>query len=469
MLSLYLHIPFCEKKCNYCSFQVCPKDLTKPEIWENLLDEYTENLKKEIQFYGEIFTPPTLTLPPSGRGKKEISPLEGEVKRGKQELFTIFFWGGTPWLLWAKRIIILLQEIEKYFSLENFSELNIEINPYPTEDIYTFIDEINSYCKKYSRVRFSFGIQSLDNKILRNNQRESSFTGIVDFLRGLRPHKRDNTFFNLDFIAFGEFNKNQNWELALWSDSAWEFYIDLIESHFIDSFSVYTLELFPWSLSFYEKETPHPKPLPLKWEGLTEGGDREWFDRDELIADEFSLLSNELEEWWYNRYELSNFALPGKSSIHNHVYWNMENYLGLGTSASGFLNHKILEKLSDEKKDKLLKYLGVENPSAQVHWIRRTNTLNIETYSQEEKRVALQETLDERAYLIDEFFLAMRTNNWIQNLEKYTTILVPNYKQILSSLANEDFVHYNEEANTLSLTHEWMNVYNTIITDLVEF
>ncbi|PID34534.1 MAG: hypothetical protein CR971_02760, partial [candidate division SR1 bacterium] len=358
MLSLYFHIPFCEKKCNYCNFQVCPKDLTKPEIWEKLLDEYVKNIKEEIRFYGDCLSTPG-SIPVS------CSKTPGCLGGGdKQEIFTIYFGGGTPGLIGAERIIEILDEVKKYFSLENLAELSIELNPYPTEDIYTFVDSINTYAKKYARIRYSFGIQSLDNKILSKNQRQSSFTGIVDFLRGLRPYKRDNVFFNLDFIAFGEFNDLGNGELALWSDPAWEFYNDLVESHFIDSFSIYTLELFPGSLSFYEKvplskgeeggsgeqtpqsqtdlpcipssqEGPKRKKPPLGGEGDPDKvGVERSYTKDDLISDEFALLKQVVEEEGYQRYEISNFALPGKSSIHNHVYWTMENYLGIGTSAS---------------------------------------------------------------------------------------------------------------------------------------
>ncbi len=399
-------------------------------------------------------------------------------------------------MIGAERIIEILDEVEKYFSLENLAELSIELNPYPTEDMYAFVDAINTYGKKYAKIRYSFGIQSLDNKILSKNQRHSSFTGIVDFLRGLRPYKRDNVFFNLDFIAFGEFNDLGNWELALWSDSAWGFYNDLVESHFIDSFSIYTLELFPWSLSFYEKEsvTQSVSEESRNCDIDSSAKPQNDRDKDDLISDEFALLKQVVEEEGYQRYEISNFALPGKSSIHNHVYWTMENYLGIGTSASWFVNKKLLDKLSDEQREKLLEYWGIQNvtqseaksletdtmdssakpqndreKSRGISWIRRTNTLNLESYWDDKKRVAIHEVLDERAYLIDEFFLIMRTSMGVRNLEKYKTILVENYQALLSSFAKEGLVKYDIEQWTLTLTDEGMNVYNSIITDLVEF
>lgn len=176
------------------------------------------------------------------------------------------------------------------------------------------------------------------------------------------------------------------------------------------------------------------------------------------------------------------------------MYWTMENYLGLGTSASWFVNNKLLGSLDDESKMKLLEYWGVKKvtqseaksletdimdslakpqndweENQDIVWIRRTNTLNLESYGIHNKRVAIHEILNERAYLIDEFFLAMRTSMWIKNLEKYEAILTSNYQKLLSSLEKEGFVYYDREWWRVSLTDEWMNVYNTIITDLVEF
>lgn len=54
MLSLYIHIPFCTTKCNYCSFQVCPIDKIKPEFQENLFDDYTQSIINEIKDFSNI-------------------------------------------------------------------------------------------------------------------------------------------------------------------------------------------------------------------------------------------------------------------------------------------------------------------------------------------------------------------------------------------------------------------------------
>ena len=214
MLSLYVHIPFCHSKCNYCAFTSFP-------IWENktIIDEYLENLKKEIKSYGEMLK--------------------------KTELKTLYFWGGTPNLLGKEKLVELIKYIEMNFNLENLWELSFEFNPYPDEEIYGIIKYIqNIFWKKYPRIRFSFWIQSFDNEVLTLAGRKSSFVWLVDFLRGLRPLKEDNTVFNFDFIAFGKWNKSKKWNPYLWSQPALEFFNNFVSSQFADSFSLYTLELF---------------------------------------------------------------------------------------------------------------------------------------------------------------------------------------------------------------------------------
>jgi hypothetical protein len=68
--------------------------------------------------------------------------------------------------------------------MENLAELSFEFNPYPEEEIYNIIRQIQGrFAKKYPRIRFSFGIQSFDNEVLTLSGRKSLFLGLVDFLR----------------------------------------------------------------------------------------------------------------------------------------------------------------------------------------------------------------------------------------------------------------------------------------------
>ena len=171
MISIYLHIPFCQSKCNYCSFTSFP-------IWEHSesIQNYVKELRDEIHCYSSFL--------------------------GKQQIKTLYFWWGTPNLLGAETIISLIMDIENHFDLTNLWELSFEFNPYPEEEIYNIIRQIQScFWKKYSRIRFSFWIQSFDNEVLQLAWRKTLFLWLVDFLRWLQSLKQDNTVFNFDFIA----------------------------------------------------------------------------------------------------------------------------------------------------------------------------------------------------------------------------------------------------------------------------
>ena len=182
-----------------------------------------------------------------------------------------------------------------HFDMENLAELSFEFNPYPEQEIYDIIRQIQArFAKKYPRIRFSFGIQSFDNEVLTLSGRKSLFLGLVDFLRGLQPLKTDSTVFNFDFIAFGKRNTTKKGNRQLRNQSALTFFQNFVNSQFAEK--------------------------------LISG---EFFGTDEDIYEEFSLLKDILLDAGYSRYELSNFSLASKSSIHNRVYREMEDYIGI--------------------------------------------------------------------------------------------------------------------------------------------
>ena len=202
-------------------------------------------------------------------------------------------------------MIKIIEAAEIHFDMENLAELSFEFNPYPEEEIYDIIRKLQArFAKKYPRIRFSFGIQSFDNEVLTLSGRKSLFLGLVDFLRGLQPLKTDSTVFNFDFIAFGKRNTTKKGNRQLRNQPALTFFQNFVNSQFADSFSLYTLELFENQL--WKKKN----------EKLISG---EFFGTDEDIYEEFSLLKDILLDAGYSRYELSNFSLASKSSIHNRV------------------------------------------------------------------------------------------------------------------------------------------------------
>jgi oxygen-independent coproporphyrinogen-3 oxidase len=235
-------------------------------------------------------------------------------------------------------LIKLITHITHVFDCETVAELSFEFNPFPSEDILSLVQTLNITYAKRPRVRYSFGIQSFDNAVLAKAGRPYTFPGMVDFLRSLQPLKQENMVLNLDFIAFGKFNQTKKGQSYLWTPSALQFFSDMAHSQFVDSFSLYTLELFE-----------HQRRKKSQKAELIQQG---CFGSEEEVYEEFDILKNVLLEAGYVRYEISNFSLISRSSIHNRVYREMENYLGLGLGASSLVD-KITEdcgKITEDYK-----------------------------------------------------------------------------------------------------------------------
>ena len=414
MFSIYIHIPFCKTKCNYCNFQVCPLDKMKSEMIQPEFEKYTNQIISDIKKYSEILD-------------------DKEVK-------SIYFWGWTPQLIWLGNIEKITDTIVECFNTENLWEFSIEMNPYPKEEVYHIVQSLTKKYREFSRVRFSFGIQSFENKMLSASWRDITFPWIVDFLRDLQPLKKDNNVFNLDFIAFGYFNKSKNWNYQLRNPTAMSFFQTLATSKFIDSYSLYTLELFPGSFRYYNEKSKINKE---EWQ--------EYWDQDD-VYEEFAILKDILLDAWYKRYEISNFSLLGKSSVHNRTYREMWDYLWLGTSASSFFK---------SPNEKLCSLLNISNNTKAVRW---TNALEFPKFYSGQSESGIIPMTD-KDLLIEEFFLWLRTDNWIKDIKKYEPVLVPNYNEKIKSYSDQWFIEILDD--WMRFTDQWMDIYNDIVTELL--
>ena len=564
MLSLYIHIPFCASKCAYCSFNSFPiNELTDSEL---RITDYITSLKKEIDHYSETLT---------DKGLK-----------------TLYIWWWTPSKIWSSRIIDIIEHIRTKFNFEELAELSIELNPYPEEEVLNFVQDLNKKYNRISRLRYSFGIQSFDDEVLKTTWRAYTFSSIVEFLRALSKHKKENNVFNFDFIAFGKFQVSKNGHKQLRHEFKRDFLQKFLASGYADSISLYTLEgvsppqpsplhgegvklpmiytvgnnklpswnfmiglaqklrknqtkaeSFLWELlrrkqlnnlkfrrqhpiwdyiaDFYcpekklvieldgdihnnKEQKEHDKlrdsimqqhnitvirftndnvlkktenilqtiidisnkpPRSTEWRGV--GGEetcgQKYYGTDEEIMEEFLILKAMIENEWFMRYEISNFAHAGKASIHNMVYRNMEPYIGLWHSASSFLpmqNENSVQSAECRVKNQLWTI------NSEL-WTRWTNTSNMQDYLQgnriDEKEVHV---LNESDLLIEEFFLRLRTREGIADISKFNSVLIKDYESRITNLKKEGLVSF--DWNKLRLTDEGMNVYNSIITDLLE-
>jgi len=449
----------------------------KSDIFDAEIKKYVDSVISEIKNYSNILT--------------------------DKEIKSIYFGWWTPQLIWSQNLEKIIDTIVQNFDTENMWELSVEMNPYPKDEVLNIVQKMTKKYRSFSRVRFSFGIQSLDNKVLSVASRDITFPWLVDFFRDLQAIKKGNNIFNLDFIAFWQFNESKKWNFQLRNLNSVDFFVKLAESKFIDSYSIYTLELFPGSLRYYQKEPPFIKGgkggLNLKDSQITTLNPKKWLwdlnpsssteqlplqretktntnktkqntlelneilnsqfwtlnSSDDDIYEEFSMLKDIILDAGYKRYELSNFSRLWKSSIHNRVYREMWDYIWIWTSASSFIQNP---------NEKIKKYLWISKNSLAV---RRNNTEKLAEYDKwnylDQESI---QNLSSKDLLIEEFFLALRTDVWVNDLSKYSSVLVKNIDNKIDSYTKQWFLQKKE--NWIKLTDTGMDIYNDIITELLQ-
>ncbi|MCR5627664.1 MAG: radical SAM family heme chaperone HemW [Lachnospiraceae bacterium] len=276
-LSVYLHIPFCRKKCNYCDFLSAPAD-------DETIRAYADALSVEIAAKGE-----------------EIG--EGYFVK------TIFIGGGTPNILPAHSIGGLLDNIRSSFNVDASAEITMEMNPgiYDFGDNGKGRDEL-ALLKAKGINRLSIGLQTnLDDKL--------------KTLGRIHDHKAFETMYAQAEKAGFE-NINIDMISSLPGQTFEEFKEDLKRTVSFGSkhISAYSLII--------EEETAFGR---MKRDELDLPDEEEEY-RIYCYTREF------LEQNGYKRYEISNYAREGYECRHNITYWKSGEYLGLGLGSSGLLN-----------------------------------------------------------------------------------------------------------------------------------
>ena len=262
--SLYIHIPYCKSKCGYCDF------CSSPDL--STVDNYVSGLIRRIKAY----------------------KTDKTVK-------SVYFGGGTPTYIGAKRLCEILQVIKDNYTLSDDCEMTAEANP-GTIDLNGL-----ELMRKAGFNRLSAGIQTAvdielkalgrvshtvsDGAALVRNARAAGFDNVsLDLMYGIPLQNADSLKQSLDFVLA------QNPE----------------------HISAYALKL--------EENTPLYKQKPE-------------LPDDDTVADMYALINKTLKDNGYHRYEISNFAKPGHESRHNLRYWQGGDYIGIGVSAASLIGN----------------------------------------------------------------------------------------------------------------------------------
>lgn len=216
-------------------------------------------------------------------------------------LETIYFGGGTPSILSPEEFLIIKEHIHKNFSIREKAEITLEANP---EDLS--IQKLQFFAAQGIN-RLSVGIQSLDDETLsRLNRVHQSHQALAAI-----SNARETGFRNISVdLIFGIPGRT----------------LDVLEKDILK-----ILELKPEHISIYGL-TIEPKTVF----GVQYKRGKFTPVSDDQQADEFEIISDQLEQCGYRQYEVSNFSLPGFESVHNGNYWKQKHYLGIGPGAHSF-------------------------------------------------------------------------------------------------------------------------------------
>lgn len=239
---------------------------------------------------------------------KEIISLR--EKHNNLEINTIFIGGGTPSVLEADELECLLKEVAK-LNMAKDIEYSMECNP------GNLTEEKLEVMKKYGVNRISMGLQAKQDNLLKGLGRIHNYKTFKENF--LLAKKVGFNNINVD-LMFGLPNQRLNeWEETLRE-------IISLEPAHISAYSLIIEE----GTAFYNLYENDKLKLP------TEEEERKMYHLAKKI----------LEENGFNQYEISNYAKEGKECRHNLAYWNMDNWIGVGSAAASYINGKRIKNIS---------------------------------------------------------------------------------------------------------------------------
>lgn len=270
MSGIYLHIPFCKKACHYCNFH------------------FAVSLQQKAQLVAALCTEARL------RKTALTTPVA-----------TLYFGGGTPSLLTAAELSLIIQTLREHFNILPDAEITLEANP---DDCSP--ENIANW-KAVGINRLSIGIQSFFDEHLEWMNRAHTATQADDCIRLAQEAGLNNITIDLIYGTPGL------------TDAQWKANIQKALDLGIPHLSCYALTVEPRTAL----------------DSLIQKGKKENIDTDQQ-ARQFEILTNALEQAGFEHYEISNFARPGFRSRHNSSYWQGLPYLGLGPSAHSYDGHQ---------------------------------------------------------------------------------------------------------------------------------
>jgi oxygen-independent coproporphyrinogen-3 oxidase len=310
-MHLYLHVPFCRKKCAYCGFASAPGS---PDD----MSAYVRTLIQEMM--------------------QRAAQVEGRPIR------SVYLGGGTPSLLPAHELERIFSAAKRFFAWSEDAEICLEANP----DSVHSEDQVRAW-RNLGVTRVSLGVQSLDREVLCFLGRSHTPEQIDSAVQYLKGAEVDN--FGLDLIWGIPGQDLGSWLETLREVLAWN------PAHL----SLYSLSVEPGTplaameagqdRIFWQGQDKFPEYTSREF--IHNDGSLAWPDED-TWSDMFIQGRKLLVQAGFEHYEISNYARPGYKCRHNRGIWQGEDYMGLGPAAVSTLN-----AVRRQNPDNLPEYIGM--------------------------------------------------------------------------------------------------------------
>lgn len=426
-LSLYIHIPFCVRKCHYCDFLSAPCN-------EETRREYVETLCTEIAQKAKRFQ--------------------------DRKVDTIFFGGGTPSLLSAEMFGKIMTVLRQEFQIFPEAEISVEVNPGTVDR-----EKLEAY-QKLGVNRLSIGLQSADNEELKILGRIHTWETFKKTWNLVRELGFSNV--NIDLMSALPGQTLASYERTLRK------VLGLKPEH-ISAYSLIIEEGTKFYEWFGEEEDVAQVTEEVQDSNLV---DTVAAYKTKKLPDEiadrqmYEMTRDILEQYGYHRYEISNYALKGYECKHNVGYWKRKEYLGLGLGAASLVANVRSSNVSE-----LATYLEVGQKVKKIaeECASEKDILDLKSKLTMEQRevdwIETQDSLSVNDQMEEFMFLGLRMMEGVSIAEfekQFGKPLQEIYGKQISKLEKQGLLQFKEETGRYALTLQGIDVSNQVFVEFID-
>ena len=326
-LGLYIHIPFCVRKCRYCDFLSAPAS-------DEVRAAYLRSLNGQIRAFGRRLRAGSAFNLSADDSNESVNENANNTA-SDYIVDSIFIGGGTPSLLSSSQMTALMDTVRESFVLSPDAEISAECNPGTVNE-----EKLRTY-KNAGINRLSIGLQSSDNEELALLGRIHTWEEFLSTFALARRIGFDNI--NIDIMGSLPGQTPASYQKTL------ERVLALHPEH-ISAYSLIIEEGTPFFEEYgdedacraclCESQSYSDKVTSMGGESRDDNSKvpaRKSLPSEDEVVQMDELTWKLLAQAGYEHYEISNYALSGRSCKHNLKYWHCSEYLGVGTGAASYI------------------------------------------------------------------------------------------------------------------------------------